>query len=71
MKLNKQEYLYGQNIIVPLVPIEVANERIRLLNKNLNQLLEVNYRERDNIRVNAVMKAIDFWKDLSRGKDVS
>lgn len=70
MKLNKQEYLYGQYIIVPKVPEEVANERIRLLDKNLHQLLDINYRKRDNVRVNAVMKAIDFWKALRDGKEL-
>lgn len=60
--MTKQEYLYGQYIIVPKIPPEIANERIRLLDKNLKQLLDINYRQRDNIRIDKVMKAIKRWK---------
>ena len=70
MKLTKQEYLYGQNIIVPKIPPEIANERIRLLDKNLHQLLDINYRKRDDVRVNKVMKAIDYWIALRDGKEL-
>ena len=70
MKLTKQEYLYGQNIIVPKIPPEIANERIRLLDKNLKQLLDINYRKRNNLRVTKVMKAIDYWKTLKDGKEI-
>ena len=67
--LNKQKYLYGENIIVPKIPKEIANERIRLLNKNLHQLLEVHYTKRDNIRIDKVMKAVKHWKQLRDGKE--
>lgn len=65
--MNKQEYLYGKDVSVPKIPEEVANERLRLLDKNLHDLLDVGYLKRDNLRVNAVMKAMKFWKGLRDG----
>lgn len=61
----KTEYLYGVDVIVPDIPKNVIDERVVLLNSNLTKLLSVGYLKRDQVRVNAVLKAINFWtKDV-------
>jgi hypothetical protein len=59
------EYLYATSD-VPQIPQEVIDERIRLLNENLERLLEVHWLRRDSARVNAVLKAINFWETINR-----
>ena len=55
------QYLYNSDE-VPVIPAEVVMRRIELLQENLRELLEVNYRIRDNERVQTVVKAIEFWE---------
>ena len=59
--LKSNEYLYGSDVEVPEFPQDVIMRRIELLNDNLRELLEHSYYTRDNDRVAAVLKAIDFW----------
>jgi hypothetical protein len=61
--------LYGTND-VPLVPKEVANERLELLNSNLSGLLEVHYMYQDNDLIREVQKAIRHWTQLRDGEEI-
>jgi len=47
---------------------EVIEERIAMLDEHLKELLEVNYFIRDGARVNAVLKAKNYWNNM-RGVD--
>ena len=59
------EYLYGTEVEVPEIPAELIVRRLELLNDNLELLLEVDYRVRDNERVAKVIDAIKFWETLN------
>jgi len=62
---KKTEYLYGEGVHVEPIPQEVIDYRIKMLNFHLTKLLEVDMMERDSARINAVLKAIDFWRDIN------
>ena len=62
--MTKTEYLYGTEE-VPMIPEEIIEKRISILNKNLEKLLKVSYMEREQERVNKILKAINFWKELN------
>jgi len=66
--MKSNEYLYGTDVEVPEVPAYIAMRRISLLEDNLEELLKVNYMERDSKRVAKVQKAIDFWRKLGENK---
>lgn len=68
--MHKNDYLYGTGVKVEPIPKEIADERIKKLNDNLHILLDVNYNKRDNIRVNDVMSAINFWHKLKQGDSI-
>jgi len=53
--LSKTEYLYGSSDI---------GHRIQKLDEHLKKLLNVHYMERDIGRINKVIKAIEFWKNI-------
>ena len=57
------KYLYGTDD-VPKIPQEVIEARIALLEANLKELLKVHYLGRDGARCNAIIKGIDFWRNL-------
>jgi hypothetical protein len=63
MKTNN--YLYGDEVSIPEIPQAVIDERISLLKSHLALLLCVDYRERDQERYNAVLKAIRFWETIN------
>ena len=63
MKTN--EYLYGKEVEVPEIPQEIIVRRVELLQEHLDELLEVNYRQRDTGRCKAVFEAIKFWEGLN------
>jgi len=65
IEMSQQEYLYGEDVDVPLIPNEVINKRIELLEKHLATLLEVDFRKRDGVRANAVLKALNFWRKIN------
>ena len=62
--MTKVEYLYGEDVEVVPVPQEVIMRRVEQLNDHLSELLEVDYRKRDGVRCNAIMRAIAFWEKL-------
>ena len=57
-------YLYGEEVEVEPIPAEISMRRIELLQEHLEGLLKVDYRHRDLERVQAVIKAINFWESL-------
>ena len=61
--------LYGTTD-VPVIPKEVANERLELLKSNLSGLLCVHYMDQDNDLINAVQKAIKHWEQLRDGEEL-
>lgn len=60
---HSNTYLYGQEE-VPKIPLEVIDERLRLLNANLKKELNVHYTIRDAHKCNAIYKAIEFWRKM-------
>ncbi len=62
IKTNK--YLYGSDVEVPSLDAEVIMRRIELLSDHLSELLEHSYHTRDGERVDAVLKAINFWQKM-------
>jgi len=61
--MSKTEYLYGTKNIEH-IPEEFIEYRIQKLNEHLKKLLNVHFMERDIGRVNKVIKAIEFWKNI-------
>jgi ribosomal protein L29 len=61
--MSKTEYLYGTENIEH-IPDEFIEYRIQKLNEHLKKLLNVHYLKRDIGRVNKVIKAIEFWKNI-------
>jgi len=66
MKSNSR--LYGEGVEVPIVPKEIAEQRIVLLKRNLNKVLDTDYRNRDYLLLSEISKAIDFWSNISSNK---
>ena len=62
--LLENEYLYGSGVVVPKIPEDVINIRLELLNSSLSKILDHSYHIRDNDRVAAILKAIDFWSKI-------
>jgi len=60
----KTKYLYGEVTPEPIKD-EIINNRVNLLNNNLSELLKVHYTVRDEQRISAVLKAINFWKSIN------
>jgi hypothetical protein len=63
--IKDNSYLYGEGVVVPLIPKETVDERIAILRAHLDELLEVDWRVRDGVRCNAIIKAIKFWENLN------
>ncbi len=57
-------HLYGEGVDVPKLDNDVMLKRIDLLSENLRKLLDHSYWTRDGGRVNDVLKAIDFYRNL-------
>ena len=68
MKTN--EYLYGDGVEVPEIPAEIKMRRIELLNEKLDELLEIPHHKRNGIRVNAIIRAIEFWENIDKEMEV-
>lgn len=64
--MHTDEWLYGQDVVVPEIPAYVITRRIELLKEHLEELLEVPYKKREFERVRDVLKALDFWDDMKR-----
>ena len=58
-------YLYGEDVEVEDIPEELIVRRIELLRDNLAELMEVPYLGRDEVRVNAIIKAVSFWQSIN------
>ena len=67
-EVSHQDYLYGEDVIAPPIPLEVSERRIKLLELNLEKLLDHSFHTRDGRRCNAVIKAIDFWRNINKGE---
>ena len=63
-------WLYGEDVKVPTIPEEVADKRIELLHEHLERLLEVGYTDRDNMRINEIIKAKKFWNQLKTNEGI-
>ncbi len=63
--MRTNEYLYGADVEVPEIPAEITVRRVEALNDNLTELLKVHYFVRDNARVDAILKAIEFWENIN------
>jgi hypothetical protein len=63
-------WLYGEGADVKPIPEEIANQRIKLLQEHLEVLVETAYTDRDNIRVNDVIKAIKYWQKLKTNEGI-
>jgi len=61
-------YLYNTQLI-PEIPQDVIDGRLRLLDEHLSILLDVDMMKRDDKRVAAVLKAVSYWGSINR-KDV-
>ena len=61
-------YIYGEDVEVPEIPGEIICLRIELLNEHLAELLNVHWSIRDRVRVDAVLKAIDFWSKINEAE---
>ncbi len=68
MKTNEE--LYGVGVVVPPIPTEHADIRIKLLNDNLKKLLKVGFMKQDNDAIREVQTAINFWKKLKEGEEI-
>ena len=62
--MKSNEYLYGVEE-VPDIPREIIVRRIELLEDNLEELLKVDYRERNGKRVRDIRNAIMFWETIN------
>ncbi len=62
--IKGNNYLYGADVDVPVIPADVIMRRIELLNDNLQELMSVSYVIRDTHRCNAIIKAISFWRSI-------
>ena len=63
--MTKHEYLYGKDAEVPSIPADIIMRRVELLNDHLEELLDVPFYKRDGKRVNAVIKAKEFWLKIN------
>jgi len=61
---HSNAYLYGEDIEVPEIPADIIARRLAALADNLEELLNHSYYDRDQARVNAVLKAIKFWNTI-------
>ena len=65
MQPSKSVYLYGEGVKTPEIPKEVITGRLKPLNDHLKELLAIHFMDRDNSRVTAVLKAIEFWENIN------
>ncbi len=63
---HSNEYLYGEDIEVPALDAEVIMRRIELLKENREELYELHYTKRDEMRIRAIVKAINYWERMQK-----
>jgi len=61
-------YLYGVEVEVPEIPAEVVMRRVELLTDHLTILMDTHYSNRDETKVRAVHKALEFWSKINETK---
>ena len=64
--MKDNSYLYGEDAEVPEIPADIIVRRVEVLKDHLADLLDHSYHTRDNNRVSAVIKAIDFWESINK-----
>ena len=64
--MKDNSWLYGEDVSPPDIPQEIVDARLVLLKKHLEKLLDHSYHTRDNLRVNGIIKAIDFWESINK-----
>lgn len=62
MKRDNQ-YLYGTDE-VPEIPKCILERRLELIELNLTKVLDVPMSERDNEKMNYLIKAREFWQEM-------
>jgi len=62
--VKTNEYLYGSGVIVPEIPTEVIEGRIKLLDTQLRELQAVHYLLRNRTRVREIIEAMNFWRNI-------
>ena len=65
------EYLYGKEVEVPVIPEYVIMRRVELLKDHLSELLDQSFNNRsyeDQIKIGRVLRAIDFWDGISKSQ---
>ena len=67
--MRSNEYIYGEGVEVPEVPAEVIMRRLEALDEHLDELMKVHYMDRDPHRIEAVLKAKDFWRRFLKEQD--
>ena len=65
--MTKTEWLYGSYKPEP-IPKEIARNRIEALDKHIAELLEVDFWQRDDVRLRDVLKAKEFWEKFLKGE---
>jgi len=65
---SKTEYLYG-DYIPTRIPKDIIKDRILNLNKNLTEVLNVDFMDRDSVRVNKILDAIKFWEKFLKDEE--
>ena len=63
---HSNEYLYGEDVEVPALDAEVVMRRIELLKENREELYELHYTKRDEMRIRAIVKAINYWERMQK-----
>ena len=66
--MHTNRYLFGEDRVdeIPEFDSLVLVRRIELLNEHLSELLQVNYRDRDEHKIRDVLKAITWHEDMKR-----
>ena len=64
--MHNNEYLYGEDVEVPLLDAEVIMRRIALLKDHLEELYKPHYTKRDEARIRDVTKAVDYWQKMQK-----
>ena len=63
MKTNS--YLYGDNEVPEIDPLVIAR-RVSLLDDMIDELNDVHYMVRDDVRINAILRAKSFWLNINK-----
>jgi hypothetical protein len=66
---TKTEYLYGK-YTPPEIPKDIIEQRIKCLDKHINDLISVDFWNRDAARLNAALKAKSFWEKFLKKEEL-